>query len=494
MKVDWKYEDVSEFIGLKKENPFEGQVKNIDEKNILTEYDSFRLFFTDEIIENIRNESIFYYESKLKREKGILWNKKEYSKNSLPWLYFKYGISSDDILLFIGIRIYMGIIKFPTIDSYWNTLPIYTNFLPNIISKNRYKLLASALHIPDDDNENNNDEEDNSQNDPRHKIIWLLDNMKVLFQKYYILSDKITVDETMIPSKSRQIMKQYMPMKPIKWGFKLHCLTDAPNNYLYDYIFNPGKNYNKLIIFNEDYSYTESIILKLVEKLNDKSRHLYHDDWYASISLSKKLFDLGILETTVYKHNSKNLPLEIINGNKDQAYCSKIIINVFSDKKEIYFGTNYQDTLENIKNDYNIFNRGVDVLNQNIAQYSTYRKEYRWWKKIFLFIIDSCVNNAKVIFELLKDGKDIKGLDFRNRLICYIFENYNSNKFYLDDGGLFIPKFIRDKLHHMETIKGQCKKCALCSYKTNTNCIECDKPIHPDCFTKYHQNKIYNLK
>ena len=69
MKVNWKYKDVSEFIGLKKENPFEGQVKNIDEKNILTEYDSFRLFFTDEIIENIRNENIFYYESKLKREK-----------------------------------------------------------------------------------------------------------------------------------------------------------------------------------------------------------------------------------------------------------------------------------------------------------------------------------------------------------------------------------------------------------------------------------------
>lgn len=40
----------------------------------------------------------------------------------------------------------------------------------------------------------------------------------------------------------------------------------------------------------------------------------------ASISLSKKLFDLGILETTVYKHKSKNLPLEILNVNKDQAY------------------------------------------------------------------------------------------------------------------------------------------------------------------------------
>mgnify|MGYP002627356681 CR=1 FL=1 len=145
--------------------------------------------------------------------------------------------------------------------------------------------------------------------------------------------------------------------------------------------------------------------MKLVEKLNDKSRHLYHDGWYPSISVSKKLFDLGILETTVYKHNSKNLPFEILNGNNVQEYCSKIIIKVFSDKKEIYFRTNYQNTLENIKNDYNIFNRGVDVLNQKIHQYSTYRKKYIWWKKSFLFIIDSCVNNSKVIIQLLLEEK-----------------------------------------------------------------------------------------
>ncbi len=74
----------------------------------------------------------------------------------------------------------MGIIKFPNIYSYWNTntLPIYTNSLPRIINKNRYKLLATVLHISGDDNENMNDEEDNSQYD-QHKIIRLLDNMNV---------------------------------------------------------------------------------------------------------------------------------------------------------------------------------------------------------------------------------------------------------------------------------------------------------------------------
>lgn len=80
----------------------------------------------------------------------------------------------------------------------------------------------------------------------------------------------------------------------------------------------------------------------------------------------------------------------------------------------------------------------------------------------------------------MNGGKDITGLDFRNKFICYIFENYNSNKYDLDDEVLFILKFIRDKLHHIETIKGQCKKYVFCSNKTKTNCIECNKPIYPD--------------
>ena len=32
--------------------------------------------------------------------------------------------------------------------------------------------------------------------------------------------------------------------------------------------------------------------------------------------------------------------------------------------------------------------------------------------------------------------------------MLYFFENYNSKKFVLDDEDLFVPKFIRDKLHH----------------------------------------------
>ena len=34
---------------------------------------------------------------------------------------------------------------------------------------------------------------------------------------------------------------------------------------IYDWIFEPGKEYNDVIIFNENNSFTESIILRLVK-------------------------------------------------------------------------------------------------------------------------------------------------------------------------------------------------------------------------------------
>ena len=40
----------------------------------------------------------------------------------------------------------------------------------------------------------------------------------------------------MVEFKGGQIMKFYFPMKPIKWGFKIHILVDCDNSYIYSFI------------------------------------------------------------------------------------------------------------------------------------------------------------------------------------------------------------------------------------------------------------------
>ena len=43
-------------------------------------------------------------------------------------------------------------------------------------------------------------------------------------------------------------MKFYIPMKPHKWGFKLHLLCDADIFYVYNILFDPSKNNKEYLI------------------------------------------------------------------------------------------------------------------------------------------------------------------------------------------------------------------------------------------------------
>ena len=56
-------------------------------------------------------------------------------------------------------------------------------------------------------------------------------------------------------------MKFYIPLKPHKWGFKIHLLCDSNTNYLYNMLFYPGKEGKDSIIYENNPSIAQSIVL-----------------------------------------------------------------------------------------------------------------------------------------------------------------------------------------------------------------------------------------
>ena len=140
--------------------------------------------------------------------------------------------------------------------------------------------------------------------------------------------------------------------------------------------------------------------------INDnKQRNLFFDGWYSSINLIEKLTKLGYLNTTVLRSNSKGLPSKIKLPGYDNAHKNEILIQKYEDKKTIYFATNYSIEKEDLKNLYNLKNRGVDVFDQCLEITSIQRKTKKWYKKIFLFGIDASILNGKIIYELKKGKK-----------------------------------------------------------------------------------------
>jgi len=70
--------------------------------------------------------------------------------------------------------------------------------------------------------------------DKLYKIRPFLTKIKQNFQKYYNPHRIVAVDESMIKFKGRSTLKQYVPNKPIKRGYKVWSLVDQ-KGYLWNF-------------------------------------------------------------------------------------------------------------------------------------------------------------------------------------------------------------------------------------------------------------------
>ena len=152
--------------------------------------------------------------------------------------------------------------------------------------------------------------------------------------------------------------------------------------------------------------------------MEGKGYTIYYDSWYSSILVTEKLTELKFKTITTRKKKSKYFPDvdEIKNSSKNYCFNNDkhCMIQLFEDKKDIYFRTNFDQSINKIRDNYNKENRGVDKFNQNISYYNIERKCYKWWKKILFFIIEISISNSKVLSDILYPQTKITNLDFKN--------------------------------------------------------------------------------
>ena len=79
-----------------------------------------------------------------------------------------------------------------------------------------------------------------------NKVRPILDKIKNNSQKAYMPGREVAVDEAMVLFKGRSSMKQYMPLKPTKRGYKVWCLCDAANGYVYNFEVYTGASTSKM--------------------------------------------------------------------------------------------------------------------------------------------------------------------------------------------------------------------------------------------------------
>ena len=101
--------------------------------DILTEYEYFKLFISEEIIETLAKESNNFMITFLKNKfgedfKDVILNQKNY--NTYPYIYITKGIHKKDIFCI-----------------YWENNTLYKCIIPEIMSKTYYYLLDFSFHF-----------------------------------------------------------------------------------------------------------------------------------------------------------------------------------------------------------------------------------------------------------------------------------------------------------------------------------------------------------
>ena len=136
--------------------------------------------------------------------------------------------------------------------------------------------------------------------------------------------------------------------------------------------------------------------------------------------------------------------------------------------------------------------KGVDKGNQLIIYYELSRYIHKWWKRIFLHLIDISIVKFFIIYKKYKFNEGITQKQFILDIVRVILKIYDvsiTNKWNISYEAMYYPIMTNNRK--------SCKNCSESKlYITNKTAITfyfcniCKVHLCIDCFPKYHERKF----
>jgi len=145
----------------------------------------------------------------------------------------------------------------------------------------RFKILQ-ALHVNDNSKAPKQGE---TGYDKLYKWRPLINKLNRKFQYQCITTSSQSVDEAMILFKGRSSLKQYMPMKPIKCGYKAWVRADSTTGNVFQFEMYVGKQDSDLV----EVGLGERVVKRPCQQLEFKEVRVAFDNFFESPSLMENL-------------------------------------------------------------------------------------------------------------------------------------------------------------------------------------------------------------
>jgi hypothetical protein len=506
-------------------------------KKCKTALQFFLLFLTPALMKNLVNGTNNYANQKLsyrKEEKlqqahlqpatranaKVKQDIEAKHESSINW----YDTDYEEMKAFIGINLYMGILKLPSTSDYFSNL-YRQSIVVQTFTRDRFRQLQSNWHCDDSTSKNNNNalrqQEDAKDNDDDalSKIRPLITGVLKSFQIHFTPSQHLTVDETMIGFNGRVKFKQHVKRKPVKSGYKVWALADATYRYLLNFQIYTAKQRNSHSTNNNLDEKSETInhlsynvVTDLTRSYVNKNHVVYTDSFYTSIKLSQDLRKVGIYTCGTMLPNRREFPAENLLGSMvrpiqwgqhHSLYHSvdkNMIATIWKDKKWVYLLSNFYDphkvthVLRKAKgegkrvdiqcpeavSEYQKYMRGVDVIDQLHSYYAPGRKSRKWWTCLVWWMINVCVLNAYSVARQIFPNKYKRQRQFREELISQLignftrrnastsFVNHPAVSFFTNQGKINAPHWV-GKLE-----SGISRSCEYCRRNKKAKNIKCN--------------------
>jgi hypothetical protein len=202
----------------------------------------------DELIQLLTKQSNLYHRQNEQKWKML--------PNTLKWS----NITPKEMRKFMGLIVLIGQVRKESVRDYWSTDPTTsTSIFPQTMSRNRFELIWQAWNFSD-----------NSQQtkDSRRlfKIFPVYEYFVQKFRSVYSPKQELSLDEAMIPWRSRLAFRTYNPGKKTKYGLLMRMVCEAVSGYICN-----------MEIYAAEGKKLQDTVLSLLDRNLGHNHHLYQD-------------------------------------------------------------------------------------------------------------------------------------------------------------------------------------------------------------------------
>lgn len=412
----------------------------LDRTASYTPLDLFQVFFSDDVVRTlVENTNAYARQNGQSQETG--WS----------------PISSADMYSFLGLVIYMGIVRLKTLNDFWRRDKLFDMPFPaSVMPGRRFLAISRTLHmnhpVAEADNECRRGTPDY---DKLCKVRPLYQQILDACHAFYHPGQHISIDERMVATKARIGLKRYIPSKPTKWGFKLFVLADSACGYTLNFFVDSGRDQGGATS-GKGRSY--DVVMRLLDvPFLGQGYKLYVDNFYTSPALfsdllwKQKIWACGTIRTNVAgypKKRANDMGKGSARGTIKWLRTEDLLFVKWLDSREVTMcstlhkaydhdvvprrvrGPDGHWTIQQVPvpacvKDYNKHMGGVDLSDALISYYNVLHKTRKWYKTLFFHFVDIATVNAFILHKescRLQGQTPLTQKGFREQLIVSLVD------------------------------------------------------------------------